>query len=232
VVRSNTAYRRPDWKKPDGRGTVKLGERQRVVLRRCRQTIRDVLAYVGFDDRDIARIVFRNEFTAFMNGHLSLEHSRVLSVSSFGFFGSLGFKHFRRVEFPDFDICADKLDEKFDLIVAEQVFEHLKYPYTAAKNVYEMLEDGGWFCIATPLLFCIHNHPIDCTRWTPTGLKYFLESVGFKEDRITVGAWGNRSYIVKHLFRLGLTRSPRKGFFGSLRNEDRFPVTVWAFAQK
>ena len=64
--------------------------------------------------------------------------------------------------------------ESFDLIIAEQVFEHLKWPYRAAKNVYRMLRPGGSFLITTPFLVRCHEMPDDCTRWTDTELKNFL----------------------------------------------------------
>ncbi len=46
----------------------------------------------------------------------------------------LAFAHYRGVEYPDFDICRDALDEQFDVIIADQVFEHLLWPYRAART--------------------------------------------------------------------------------------------------
>jgi hypothetical protein len=40
-----------------------------------------------------------------------------------------GFARHKSVGYPDFDICAGVLDEKFDIILAEQVFEHVLWPY-------------------------------------------------------------------------------------------------------
>ena len=36
-----------------------------------------------------------------------------------------------RRDFPEFDICSDVLAERFDLIIAEHVFEHIRWPYRA-----------------------------------------------------------------------------------------------------
>ena len=39
--------------------------------------------------------------------------------------------------------------KKYDLIIADNVWEHLKYPYKATKNVFDMLK--RWiFLVITP----------------------------------------------------------------------------------
>ena len=35
------------------------------------------------------------------------------------------FKEYKNLYYSDYDICAGALGERFDLIIAEQVFEHL-----------------------------------------------------------------------------------------------------------
>src|SRR5690606_7932270 len=90
-----------------------------------------------------------------------------------------GFKSYKNLFFPNFDICEQETVEKFDLIIAEQVFEHLNFPYRAGRNIYSMLNREGYFLITTPFLIKIHKHPTDSTRWTPDGLRYFLHECGF-----------------------------------------------------
>jgi len=139
------------------------------------------------------------------------------------------FREYRSVQYPDFDICSERLDETFDLIIAEQVFEHLLWPYRAGKNVYAMLRAGGCFLITTPFLVRIHNHPTDCSRWTETGIKYFLSECGFPLESIRTGSWGNRACIKANLGRRWQIYVP---WWHSLRNEPEFPGVVWALAQK
>lgn len=141
----------------------------------------------------------------------------------------LGFKSYTNVDYPDFDICKDCLPQQFDVIIADQVFEHLLWPYRAGKNVYKMLKPGGYFIISTPFLVRVHNAPIDCSRWTETGLKYLLAECDFPLDRIETGSWGNRACINRN-FKKWSARG--WGLFTSLRNEPNFPITVWAIAQK
>lgn len=141
----------------------------------------------------------------------------------------LDFKSYRGVDYPDFDICKDCLEEQFDLIIADQVFEHLLWPYRAARNVHTMLKPGGVFIITTPFLIRIHLCPVDCSRWTETGMKYFLAEAGFPLEAVETGAWGSLACVQANL------TAPRWAKFGygkSLRNDEDYPIAVWATARK
>jgi SAM-dependent methyltransferase len=206
-----------------------LSEPQRARLRAVRAAIWHFLSLFGFDNRDWSRIALYDACDQFLRAKFDAKTAKVLGVSTAGHFAEFGFENFRSADYPEFDICRDTLPERFDLIVADQVFEHVRYPYRAARHVLEMLAPGGWFLMATPFLYRIHREPIDCSRWSAEGIKYFLGECGFDEDKIITGAWGNRSYVRRHLW---WPWGPRRGFFGSLKNQPDFPVVVWAFAQK
>jgi SAM-dependent methyltransferase len=137
------------------------------------------------------------------------------------------FKSYESVDYPKFDICNDVLDHKYDLIIAEQVFEHLLYPYKGLSNVFQMLKPGGYFLITTPFLIRIHEVPYDCTRWSPTGLKYFLNEVGFPLKEIIVDGWGNKECLISNL---DYWKHYKKGM--SLINEPNYPLVIWALAKK
>jgi SAM-dependent methyltransferase len=151
----------------------------------------------------------------------------VLEISAGQYWRTLPFKSFTEANYPQFDICSDTLEKQFDLIIADQVFEHLLWPLRAAKNVHSMLRPGGYFLITTPFLIKVHAIPNDCTRWTETGMKYFLAEAGFSLDEIKTDSWGNRSCV-----KANFSKWARKGWLGSLHNEPEFPVVVWAFARK
>ena len=91
-----------------------------------------------------------------------------------------GFKEYTSVFYPELDLCQNTLNEKFDLIIAEQVFEHLQKPYRAGLNVFEMLNANGHFLLTTPFLIKIHPTPDDCTRCHKRALNTFLRSAGLK----------------------------------------------------
>jgi SAM-dependent methyltransferase len=141
---------------------------------------------------------------------------------------NFGFRNYKHADFPEFDICEKVFPQSFDLVIAEQVFEHLKFPYRATKNVYEMVKPGGYFLLTTPFLLKIHAYPTDCSRWTEAGLKYLLHEGGFSLHDIVTGSWGNAECVVSN-FNGWSVFNPS---IHSLENDSEFPVVVWALARK
>lgn len=146
----------------------------------------------------------------------------------------LNWQSYRNLFYPDFDIC-DELDPGigiFDMVIADQVWEHLDRPYRATRNVRELLRDGGYFWLATPFFAKLHGAPQDCSRWTARGLKNLLIECGFDEDKISTNSWGNRNAARKDM--RGNAR--RWGRFDpdvdSLDNDPGFPIMTWGYAQK
>jgi hypothetical protein len=138
------------------------------------------------------------------------------------------FGSYRTVAHSDLDICTATLDETYELIIADQVWEHLLWPYRATRNVFAMLDPGGYFMISVPFLVRVHGYPVDCSRWTELGLKHLLAECGFPLDAIQTGAWGNRR-SVKANFRWWWNYIP---WLHSLGNEPNFPHVVWALARR
>ena len=191
-----------------------------------RETLRRTAFRIGYDAHDWVRSVMYRECFDFIR---SLEPSslEVMEISAGPQWSrEFNFASYEPTHYPDFDICTQVLPRTFDLIIADQVFEHLKWPYKAATNVRRMLNPGGYFVVATPFLLRVHDAPIDCSRWTETGLRYFLQEAGFQDDFIKTGSWGNKACLIANL-----VHWKKRGFTGSLKNDPRFPVMVWAFAQ-
>ncbi|MCV2865835.1 class I SAM-dependent methyltransferase [Defluviimonas sp. WL0075] len=146
-----------------------------------------------------------------------------------------GFRSHRNYAFPDYDICdtpfidPDGTPVRADIILAEQVWEHLDRPYRATRNVYEMLNPGGYFWLAAPFFCRIHGVPVDCSRWTARGLKNLLIECGFDEDRIVARQWGNKECALGDMEPKWAIYEPGKS---SLANQPRWPVMAWALAQK
>lgn len=134
------------------------------------------------------------------------------------------------LNFPEFDICAPvELSERFDVVICEQVLEHVIDPFGAARNLRELCEPGGSLIVSTPFMIKVHELPLyalrDYWRFTPRGLRTLLEQAGLVVDE--VGSWGNRDCIVGNLDRWSARRR-----WHSLRNEPHAPVQVWAFAHR
>ena len=138
-----------------------------------------------------------------------------------------GFKSYANVSFPSFDICRDRLAiSNYDMIIAEQVFEHISDPQWAAENVFQGLRPGGTFVITLPFLVRWHPMPIDNQRWTAPGLKLFLERAGF--SHVEAWMWGNRDCLIANLDDWPIY-NPGKH---SLKNDPAFPVVVWGVARR
>lgn len=206
----------------------KLGERLRPlpgywVLQR----IYESLILAGPIEKHWARVVMNSETRKLIAG-LQPSTLEVLEISGNAWGRWMTFRNYKSVVYPEFDISESTSEEKFDLIIAEQVFEHLLWPYRAGKNVHRMLNQGGYFLITTPFLVRIHSGPTDCSRWTETGIRYFLAECGFSLERIQTGSWGNRACVRANFSQWSRYRR----LVHSLRNEPSFPVVVWALAQK
>lgn len=174
------------------------------------------------------RVVMNREIKAFLQS-LDCPSLDVLEISGQRK-DDFGFNSYRSVEYPEYDVCAGPLEEeKFDLIIAEQVFEHVRHPDRAAKNVFEMLKPGGIFVISTPFLLKIHGVPMDFYRWTEDGMRTLLEGAGFSVSQ--VASWGNRQCLMSDL-KTGMEWAVYIPLIHSLKNEPQLPIVVWAFARK
>ncbi len=188
--------------------------------------IKKFLESAGYDYRHWTRPVMYKKCIE-MVAELGPRDLDVLEISPGWFWQQQEFKSYTGAPYPEFDICEDKLDNQFDLIIADQVWEHLLWPYKATHHVFDMLKPGGHFLVTTPFLIKVHAIPNDCSRWTETGIKYFLAECGFPLEDTVTDSWGNRACV-----KANFSHWARRGWFGSLRNEPEFPVAVWALARK
>ena len=146
------------------------------------------------------------------------------------------FKSYNRFLYPKYDICAGPYmdDEgkprKFDLIMANQVWEHLDRPYAATKNVRRMLKKGAHFWVAVPFFVPFHAAPMDNSRWSARGLKNLLIEAGFDEDAIIADQWGNRETAARNLERPWPPDFDVKT--DVLENDPKMPICAWALARK
>ena len=147
----------------------------------------------------------------------------------------MGFRSHQSFRYPQHDPCTGPFrDEggkvlKFDLIMANQVWEHIDRPHAATRNVWRMLRPGGWFWIAVPFFIPYHAVPVDCSRWTARGLKNLLVEAGFEPDRIQSHQWGNRQAAARNL---ETPWPPEYRAGDDLANDPEFPIIAWAMAQK
>lgn len=158
---------------------------------------------------------------------LSMEPNKLsaLEISGQGW-SDAGFQSYRSVQYPGFDICADQMRRSYDIIFAEQVLEHVRYPVRACRNVYGMLRKNGVFVVTVPFLIKYHPSPLDLWRWTSEGLKAMLEDAGF--EVVEAYSWGNAACVSANLGDWVFFDRDRH----SLADDPDFPLVVWAFARR
>jgi SAM-dependent methyltransferase len=205
---------------------VKLTALKRLIPPRYHTQIRRILGREGIQ---WCRVVMNGETQKFVNS-LDFAKLDVLEISGEDFRGRWPFHSYRCIRYPEYDVCSGPLQTAaFDLVIAEQVFEHILYPDHGAKSVFEMLRPGGWFIIDTPFLVKFHPYPLDLHRWTEDGMRILLERAGFRDVR--TGSWGNRRCF-KTDMKPGLELAHYKPWIHTLKNEPQFPIVIWAFARK
>jgi SAM-dependent methyltransferase len=138
-------------------------------------------------------------------------------------------KEYTSLNYPDFDLCAPLADhDKFDIVICEQVLEHVVDPWRAAANLRGLAAPGGHVIVSTPFLIKVHELLLfgmhDYWRFTPCGLRLLLESQGLDVDRVST--WGNAWCVIGNFRRWSAYRR-----WHPLRNDPELAVQVWAFAR-
>ncbi|MGI9119209.1 MAG: class I SAM-dependent methyltransferase [Acidimicrobiales bacterium] len=136
-----------------------------------------------------------------------------------------GWRSFQSLSYPDFDLCASSPDRTFDVVICEQVLEHVVDPWRAADTLHQLCRPGGHLIVSTPFLVKVHREPEDYWRFTPDGLRLLLGRAGF--EVLQIRAWGNRPCVRRNFAHWAPQQRWR-----TLRNEADFPIVVWAFARR
>lgn len=146
------------------------------------------------------------------------------------------FKSYEQFWYPEYDVCAGPYVDRsgalrqFDLILANQVWEHLDRPYAATRNVYEMLRPEGYFWVAVPFFVPMHAAPQDNSRWSARGLKNLLIECGFDADAIHSEQWGNRHVALRNMEEIWPPAYDEA--IDNIKNDPDMPICAWALAQK
>lgn len=68
--------------------------------------------------------------------------------------------------------------DSYDVVLATQVVEHVSQPWTWFAEVVRITRPGGLIYICSPNTWPFHEHPIDCWRVWPDGLRGLFEWAG------------------------------------------------------
>jgi SAM-dependent methyltransferase len=80
----------------------------------------------------------------------------------------------------DFDSKTTLPDNYCDIILSNQVLEHVDTPSGYLQEAFRILKPGGTAIISTHGYWFYHPTPNDYWRWTSAGLKKTIEAEGFK----------------------------------------------------
>lgn len=199
---------------------LRVGRVARAAQRRFRARIyRD-----GGPTDQWCRIVMNGQITEHICA-LGPERTKVIEISGTSHRGH-PWREFSSSAYPQLDLCEPPAElDVHDLVICEQVLEHVPDPWRAARTLHDLCRPGGRVIVSTPFLIKVHPTPYDFWRFTEDGMRRLLEGSGFVVDEI--GSWGNKSAVRGNLRRFPPMRSWR-----SLRNQGEFPLVVWAFAHR
>ena len=137
-------------------------------------------------------------------------------------------------DYPKADLLnLDFADESFDIVLSDQVLEHVEGdPQQAINESLRVLKPGGYAVHTTCFIVPKHSSPSDFWRFTPEALELLCR--GFSEVR--ADGWGNP--LVWPLASLGLIRMPiphaRWHPLNRLAtyDHDDWPICTWVVARK
>lgn len=92
------------------------------------------------------------------------------------------------------DVCASAEllpfpDEVFDLVLSQEVLEHVRDPFQAVCEMRRVLKIGGVLYCQVPFVIGYHPGPTDFWRFTKEGVKEIIQKAGLtcQEIKVAVG---------------------------------------------
>ena len=80
----------------------------------------------------------------------------------------------------DYDSKTTLPDNYADIILSNQVLEHVDSPHSYLSEALRLLKPGGHLILTTHGYWYYHPTPYDYWRWTSAGLRKTVEAEGFK----------------------------------------------------
>ncbi|MDB4679664.1 MAG: class I SAM-dependent methyltransferase [Planctomycetaceae bacterium] len=134
-------------------------------------------------------------------------------------------------DYPEVDVqnLAAYEDECCDMVLVDQILEHVPDPIKAVSEIHRILKPGGICVSTTPFLIRLHGYPYDFHRFTSDGLKTLFSE--FLE--IEVNGWGNR-LTLRTFHKYGWLSAKNARILGraALWNEHDWPIDYLTWAVK
>ena len=138
-----------------------------------------------------------------------------------------------------------KVKASFDLVICNQVLEHVPDPISALKNLKLMTKLGGYIWLSLPVINRIHDEPnFYSSGYHPRYLQFLADELDL--DTIHIGAWGSLKYKLFAVSRnwpplrklkKGIRSNsdflfPRGVFLDGRKFEKKHLVETWGLFQK
>jgi len=140
------------------------------------------------------------------------------------------------VHYPEVDMQNLPFkDNSFDIVISDQVIEHLEDPKRAIMESHRVLREGGIAIHTTCFINYIHPYPKDYWRFSPEALEYLCSDFS---EILSCEGWGSRFAIylcsLSDLFRFMQIPDSRWSVrrMIALHNEARYPISTWVIARK
>lgn len=95
-------------------------------------------------------------------------------------------------------------------IICDQVLEHVLEPEKVVREMYRVLQRGGYAYVSTPFMYPFHASPSDFQRWTHVGLAKLLADFTVVEQGVRCGPFSTLTtqlcYLAGSLFSFGNER--------------------------
>lgn len=132
--------------------------------------------------------------------------------------------------YPDYNILSLPFeDDSFDIVVSDQVIEHIEGdPQKAINETRRVLRKGGMAIHTTCFMNPIHEHPVDLWRFTPFCLAYLHRDW---DKIVECAGWGNLLAFLLMNLGLRMTPIPNARWHPlhkiATTNDKAFPIVTW-----
>lgn len=120
----------------------------------------------------------------------------------------------------------------FDVVLIDQVLEHVQNPIKVLKESYRVLQSGGYIIVTVPFMLPIHDSSSDYWRFSEDGLRIMLTEAGFHD--IKTDSWGNKAAIIAYMKYSYVGTCSKLELRKILKSENDkiFPLMCWGIGNK
>jgi SAM-dependent methyltransferase len=79
--------------------------------------------------------------------------------------------------------------DEYDVVLAGQVLEHVKLPWLWLPELVRVAKPWGLVALIAPAQEAYHEHPVDCWRIWPDGMRALMEHAGLQVELIARQEW-------------------------------------------